>query len=192
MGEIFGQDKVGLVHGRLKAAEKAETMAGFASGRLSILVATTVIEVGVDVPEASIMVIEHAERYGLAQLHQLRGRIGRGDTASTCLLLYSAGLSRTGTERLRIVRQSEDGFFLAEEDLRLRREGDMLGTKQSGLPDYLLTDLNNHGDLIEIADMQARVFLEKDPGLASEPGKAMRLLLALFSRYEAARYSKSG
>ncbi len=192
LAERFGPAKVGLVHGRLKAAEKAATMEAFAAGRIAILVATTVIEVGVDVPEATIMVIEHAERYGLAQLHQLRGRIGRGEGASTCLLLYSAGLTRTGTERLRIIRESEDGFFLAEEDLRLRREGDMLGTKQSGMPDYRIADINDHLDLIEIADSQARVMLERDPDLAGPDGKAARVLLDLFQRQEAVRYSRSG
>ncbi len=134
--KALGQ-RIGLVHGRMTAAEKDEAMALFKSGQTRLLVATTVIEVGVDVPDATIMVIEHAERFGLAQLHQLRGRVGRGDEASTCLLLYKGPLSENGRARLNIMRETEDGFLIAEEDLKLRGEGELLGTRQSGTPGFI-------------------------------------------------------
>ena len=167
--ERFGQlsarfpGKVGLVHGRLKGAEREATMAAFADGRLSILVATTVIEVGVDVPDATVMVIEHAERFGLAQLHQLRGRVGRGAAKSTCLLLYAMPLGETAKARLAIMRETEDGFRIAEEDLRLRGAGELLGTRQSGLPDFRLADLAAHGDLLQAARDDARLVLDAIP-----------------------------
>ena len=149
--------KVGLLHGRLKGAEREATMAAFADGRLSILVATTVIEVGVDVPAATVMVIEHAERFGLAQLHQLRGRVGRGSAKSTCLLLYAQPLGETAKARLAIMRETEDGFRIAEEDLKLRGAGELLGTRQSGLPDMRLADLAAHGELLQAARDDARL-----------------------------------
>ena len=149
--------KVGLLHGRLKGAEREATMAAFAEGRLSILVATTVIEVGVDVPAATVMVIEHAERFGLAQLHQLRGRVGRGAAKSTCLLLYAQPLGETAKARLAIMRETEDGFRIAEEDLRLRGAGELLGTRQSGLPDMRLADLAAHAELLQAARDDARL-----------------------------------
>jgi ATP-dependent DNA helicase RecG len=181
LGESFGE-RVGLVHGRMKAAERDAAMAAFAEGRLDILVATTVIEVGVDVPAASVMVVEHAERFGLAQLHQLRGRIGRGEARSTCLLLYQPPLGETAKARLKILRETEDGFRIAEEDLRLRGAGDLLGTRQSGLPDFRLARPAEHGDLIAIAHDDARLILERDPALDSSRGKALRILLYLFER----------
>ena len=138
-------------------------MAAFAAGDLDILVATTVIEVGVDVPEATVMVIEHAERFGLAQLHQLRGRVGRGAAKSTCLLLYQAPLGETAKARLQILRETEDGFRIAEEDLRLRGGGELLGTRQSGLPEFRLADLAVHGDLLAMARDDARLIVERDP-----------------------------
>jgi ATP-dependent DNA helicase RecG len=174
--------KVGLVHGRLKAAEKDRVMADFASGPLSILVATTVIEVGVNVPEATVMVIEHAERFGLAQLHQLRGRVGRSDAVSVCLLLYGNPLSETAKARLKIMRETEDGFRIAEEDLRLRGAGELLGTRQSGLPEFKLADLAHHGDLLAVARDDAKLILERDLELESERGQALRTLLYLFAR----------
>ena len=184
--------RVGLVHGRMKAADKDAAMLAFQRGETRLLVATTVIEVGVDVPDATIMVIEHAERFGLAQLHQLRGRVGRGDKASTCLLIYRGPLGETAHGRLAIMRESEDGFRIAEEDLRLRGEGDLLGTKQSGLPGFRIARLEHHGALFEIARQDARLIVERDPALASERGAALRLLLYLFGRDEAIRLLRAG
>ena len=184
--------RVGLVHGRMKGSDKDKVMAAFQGGPVQVLVATTVIEVGVDVPEASVMVIEHAERFGLAQLHQLRGRIGRGREASTCLLLYAVPLGATARARLAILRESDDGFRIAEEDFRLRGPGELLGTRQSGLPDFRLADLAVHQDLLAAARDDARLALERDPELGSERGRAIRTLLYLFERDAAIRYLRSG
>jgi ATP-dependent DNA helicase RecG len=184
--------KAGLLHGRMKGAEREATMAAFADGRLSILVATTVIEVGVDVPEASVMVIEHAERFGLAQLHQLRGRVGRGAAKSTCLLLYAQPLGDTAKARLAIMRETEDGFRIAEEDLRLRGAGELLGTRQSGLPDMRLADLGAHAELLQAARDDARLVIERDPDLQSDRGVALRALLYLFRRDDAVRTLRAG
>jgi len=183
---------VGLVHGKMKAAEKDKAMAAFAQGDLGLLVATTVIEVGVDVPAATVMVIEHAERFGLAQLHQLRGRIGRGDRPSTCLLVYQGPLGETARARLEIMRQTEDGFRIAEEDLKLRGAGEVLGTRQSGMPTFRLADLAVHEGLLATARVDAREFLERDPTLSSPRGEALRILLYLFERDAAVRYLRSG
>jgi ATP-dependent DNA helicase RecG len=185
-------DKVGLVHGRLKGTEREATMAAFAAGKLSILVATTVIEVGVDVPAATVMVIEHAERFGLAQLHQLRGRVGRSSAKSTCLLLYASPLGETARARLAIMRETEDGFRIAEEDLRLRGAGELLGTRQSGLPDMRLADLAAHGELLQAARDDARLVIERDPELKSGRGAALRALLYLFRRDDAVRTLRAG
>ena len=167
-------------------------MARFAYGAARILVATTVIEVGVDVPEASVMVIEHAERFGLAQLHQLRGRIGRGTARSTCLLLYKAPLGETAKARLAILRDTDDGFRIAEEDLRLRGEGDVLGTRQSGMPGFRLARIEVHGKLLNAAREDAALVLNRDPKLASPRGAALRQLLYLFARDEAVRLLEAG
>ena len=167
-------------------------MRAFKAGETRVLVATTVIEVGVDVPDATIMVIEHAERFGLAQLHQLRGRVGRGDKASTCVLLYEGPLGETAKRRLSVMRETEDGFVISEEDLKLRGEGELLGTRQSGTPGFLVARLEAHGDLLEIARDDARLLLDRDPELASERGKALRLLLYLFGRDEAVRLLRAG
>jgi ATP-dependent DNA helicase RecG len=183
---------VDLVHGKLKGADKDAAMARFAAGQTRLLVATTVIEVGVDVPEASVMVIEHAERFGLAQLHQLRGRIGRGAERSTCLLLYKAPLGETAKARLAVMRETEDGFRIAEEDLRLRGEGDVLGTRQSGLPGFRVARVEVHRDLIETARDDAALTLTRDPELGSERGQALRHLLYLFERDEAIRLLRAG
>ena len=187
----FG-DTVELIHGRMRGAEKDRAMARFAEGAARILVATTVIEVGVDVPEASVMVIEHAERFGLAQLHQLRGRIGRGAERSTCLLLYKSPLGETAKARLAILRETDDGFRIAEEDLRLRGEGDLLGTRQSGMPGFRLARLEVHGKLLSAAREDAALVLNRDPKLGSARGAALRQLLYLFARDEAIRLLGAG
>ena len=187
----FG-DTVELIHGRMRGADKDRAMARFAQGAARILVATTVIEVGVDVPEASVMVIEHAERFGLAQLHQLRGRIGRGAERSTCLLLYKAPLGETAKARLAILRDTDDGFRIAEEDLRLRGEGDVLGTRQSGMPGCRLARLEVHGKLLSAAREDAALVLNRDPKLSSPRGAALRQLLYLFARDEAIRLLGAG
>jgi ATP-dependent DNA helicase RecG len=184
--------KVGLVHGRLKSAEREATMATFADGRLAILVATTVIEVGVDVPAATVMIVEHAERFGLAQLHQLRGRVGRGTAKSTCLLLYTQPLGETAKARLAIMRETEDGFRIAEEDLKLRGAGELLGTRQSGLPDMRLADLAAHAELLQAARDDARLIVDRDPELQSPRGAALRALLYLFRRDDAVRTLRAG
>ncbi|HXZ00105.1 MAG TPA: helicase-related protein, partial [Stellaceae bacterium] len=189
--QVFGE-RVGLVHGRLKGAEKDRIMAAFAGEGIDLLVATTVVEVGVDVPEATVMVVEHAERFGLAQLHQLRGRIGRGDKPSACLLLYAKPLGETAKARLNILRESDDGFRIAEEDLRLRGAGEVLGTRQSGMPELRLADLAAHADLLAIARDNARLALTRDPGLDSPRGQALRVLLYLFQRDQAVKYLRSG
>ena len=181
-----------LVHGRMKGADKDRAMERFAAGETRLLVATTVIEVGVDVPEATVMVIEHAERFGLAQLHQMRGRIGRGAGRSTCLLLYKAPLGETAKARLAIMRETEDGFRIAEEDLRLRGEGDVLGTRQSGMPGFRVARIEAHGKLIGPARDDAALVLAKDPTLASPRGQALRHLLYLFERDEAIRLIRAG
>ncbi len=184
--------RVGLVHGRMRAAEKDRVMAGFAAGAVELLVATTVVEVGVDVPDATVMVVERAERFGLAQLHQLRGRVGRSDKPSTCLLLYQSPLAETARRRLQILRETEDGFRIAEEDLRLRGAGEVLGTRQSGLPSLRLADLAAHAGLIALAHDDARLVLDRDPHLESERGQALRTLLYLFRRDEAVQYLRAG
>ena len=181
LSAIFG-DRVGLLHGRMSGQEKESISQGFKRGTYDILVATTVIEVGVDAPNATIMVIEHAERFGLAQLHQLRGRVGRGDKQSTCLLLYKGPLSVNGKSRLEIMRQTEDGFLIAEKDWELRGSGDLLGARQSGLPEYKLADLDRHKSLLETAVQDARFLTQQDPQLSSERGQAARNLLYLFEQ----------
>jgi ATP-dependent DNA helicase RecG len=180
----FG-DRVGLVHGQMKGTEKDRVMGQFAAHEIGLLVATTVVEVGVDVPAATIMVIENAERFGLAQLHQLRGRIGRGSEASTCLLLYSAPLGEMSKARLKVIRETTDGFRIAEEDLKLRGEGDVLGVRQSGLPGYRIARPEVHGQLITQARDEALRILKDDPKLKGARGEALRCLLYLYERDEA-------
>jgi ATP-dependent DNA helicase RecG len=180
----FG-DKVGLVHGRMKGTEKDRVMASFAAHEINVLVATTVVEVGVDVPDATIMIIENGERFGLAQLHQLRGRIGRGREASTCILLYKEPLGEMSEARLKVIRETTDGFRIAEEDLKLRGEGDVLGTRQSGLPGYRIAQPVVHAQLIAQAREEAMRIMRENPKLKGEQGDALRALLYLFERDEA-------
>jgi len=191
LSAIFG-DRVGLLHGRMKAQEKENLALAFKNGEFDILVATTVIEVGVDAPNATVMVIEHAERYGLAQLHQLRGRVGRSDKPSSCLLLYQGPLSVNGKARLEIMRQSEDGFLIAERDWELRGSGDLLGSRQSGLPDFKLADLDKHKDLLETAVQDARYLASEDLMLQSPRGEAARILLYLFEQEFGIALMKAG
>ncbi len=183
---------VGLVHGKMKAAERDAAMAAFKAGETKLLVATTVIEVGVDVPEATIMVVEHAERFGLAQLHQLRGRVGRGTGKSTCMLVYHGGLGETAKARLTTMRDTDDGFVIAEKDMELRGPGEMLGTHQSGEQEFRLASLSAHGELLAAAHDDARLILARDPGLESPRGQALRVLLYLFCRDKAVGYLKAG
>ncbi|MFV0295270.1 MAG: ATP-dependent DNA helicase RecG [Hyphomicrobiaceae bacterium] len=186
LAQSFG-DKVGLIHGAMAGPAKDEVMAAFSEDRLKILVATTVIEVGVNVPNASIMVIEHAERFGLAQLHQLRGRVGRGDRQSYCLLLYKGPLGETARARLEMMRQTEDGFLIAEKDLELRGGGEVLGARQSGAPEFRVAEVSGFVDLLAAARDDARMLLESDPQLQTERGQALRMLLYLFEQDEAVR-----
>ena len=187
----FG-DRVALVHGRMKPAEKDAAVARFASGEAVVLVATTVIEVGVNVPEATIMVIEHAERFGLAQLHQLRGRVGRGSEKSVCLLLYKAPLGETARKRLETLRDTEDGFVIAEADLDLRGEGDLLGTRQSGGAMSRIANAEMRPEYIAAARDDARLILSRDPKLTSPRGEALRVLLYLFEKDQAVRLLEAG
>ena len=189
--KIFGQ-KAGLAHGKMKADEKDSVMDAFAHGNIDILVATTVVEVGVDVPEATVMVIENAQRFGLAQLHQLRGRVGRGDRESACLLLYSGNLSETAKARLSVLRDTQDGFKIAEEDLSLRGAGEVLGARQSGMPEFKMADLTTDADLLKTASNDAKYVLNIDADLLTERGNNLRTLLYLFSKDDAVKTLKAG
>jgi ATP-dependent DNA helicase RecG len=173
-------------------AEKDAAMARFVAGETAVLVATTVIEVGVNVPNASIMVIERAESFGLAQLHQLRGRVGRGASASTCLMLYQPPLTESGRRRLEILRETEDGFRISEEDLALRGAGDLIGKAQSGLPQFRIADVERQPDLMQVAQKDARKLLIDDPGLQSPRGAAVRVLLWLMEQDKAIRLISVG
>ena len=184
--------RVGLIHGRLKPEEKDEVMRRFAAGETDILVATTVIEVGVNVPEATIMIVEHAERFGLAQLHQLRGRVGRGHAKSYCFLVYASPLGETAKERLSVMRETEDGFIIAEKDLALRGGGDALGLVQSGEALFHLADLATDGELLAAAHDDARLIMERDAKLEGARGQALRTLLYLMERDQAVQYLQSG
>jgi len=187
----FG-DRVGLAHGQQTPEARDAALAAFAGGAIQLLVATTVVEVGVDVPEASVMVIEHAERFGLAQLHQLRGRVGRGADASFCLLLHEDWVNQSARRRLTLLRDTEDGFVIADEDFRPRGGGDALGTRQAGLPGYRLADPVEHEHLLQTAHRDATVLLSRDPQLETPRGRAVRLLLRLFERNAAMRTLAAG
>jgi len=188
----LGEGVVALVHGQMPPTEKDAAMAGFIAGKTQVLVATTVIEVGVNVPAATIMVIERAETFGLAQLHQLRGRVGRGSAQSTCLLLYQAPLSEAGARRLKVLRDTEDGFRIAEEDLAMRGAGDLIGTAQSGLPRFRVADLERQTALMAVAQSDARALLVQDPGLSGPRGTAARALLWLLDQDRAIRLISVG
>jgi ATP-dependent DNA helicase RecG len=187
LAQVFGSGRVGLLHGAMAGTAKDQTMAAFAADHLKILVATTVIEVGVDVPNANIMVIEHAERFGLAQLHQLRGRVGRGSRESFCMLLYKSPLGENAAQRLEMMEATEDGFLIAEKDLELRGGGEVLGARQSGMPEFRVAEVPNFAELLAAARDDARLILGQDPHLASARGEALKLLLYLFECDEAVR-----
>lgn len=190
--EAFFPGKTGLIHGKMSGVEKDDTMQAFVQGKYAILVATTVIEVGVDVPNASIMIIEQAERFGLSQLHQLRGRIGRGQEKSSCLLLYDYPLSDTAKKRLEVMRSTEDGFLIAEEDLKLRGAGEVLGTRQSGLEAFSLTDEALQNELLPIARREAIDFFKEDSMLSSARGENLKILLYLFNKDKEIQTLKAG
>ena len=192
LGHALPDIGVSLAHGKMKATERHAAMQKFRTGQTQLLVATTVVEVGVDVPEASIIVIEHAERFGLAQLHQLRGRVGRGAAKSACILMYQGPLSEAAQARLKIMRATNDGYIIAEEDLRLRGPGEVLGQRQSGLPEFCLADLALHADLLPLARQQAEAVLEKGLSLDAPEMLAYATLLSLFERDNAVRFLASG
>jgi ATP-dependent DNA helicase RecG len=183
---------VTLAHGRQDAGVRDTALADFAAGRRRLLVATTVVEVGVDVSQATVMVIEHAERFGLAQLHQLRGRVGRGSAPSFCLLLHDDGLNEMARRRLLLLRDTDDGFLIADEDFRLRGAGEALGTRQAGLPELRLADPALHEDLLHLASRDAALLLDRDPNLTGPRGAAIQVLLKLFGKTEPARNLSAG
>jgi ATP-dependent DNA helicase RecG len=187
----FG-NRVGMVHGRITGEKRDAVMSGFAGSEYDILIATTVVEVGVDVPDATIIVIEHAERFGLAQLHQLRGRVGRSDKPSSCLLLYTDRCNEIAKSRLHVIRETNDGFRIAEEDLKLRGSGDILGTRQSGLPDFHFANLAEHYELLRTARDDAKLILHNDAELKTPRGQALRHLLYLFEYDENIRFLAAG
>lgn len=189
--KTFG-NRVGLLHGKMKGCEKDTVMNRFAAGELDVLVATTVVEVGVDVKSATVMIIEQAERFGLAGLHQLRGRVGRGSDKSLCILLHGPRLTETAKARLRVMRETDDGFVLAEEDLKLRGAGEVLGIRQSGMPDFRMSDMQTAGDLLWIATKDAQTVLSLDPKLESQRGQALRILLYLFQKDTEIQTLKAG
>jgi ATP-dependent DNA helicase RecG len=192
--KLFGKNKVALIHGKLKGKEKDEIMLKFSAknSEARVLIATTVIEVGIDIKDATIMVIENSEKFGLSQLHQLRGRVGRSDQKSYCLLLYSQNTSFTAKKRLEIMRDCFDGFEVAEEDLKIRGAGQIFGTRQSGLPEYKFANLAMHSDLLKIANKNAQVILAKNPNLEGDAGKNIKNLLSIFKYDNFIKLVKSG
>jgi ATP-dependent DNA helicase RecG len=190
--EKLGSENVGLIHGRMQSDEKDRVMESFSSGAIKLLVATTVIEVGVDVPNATLMIVEHSERFGLAQLHQIRGRVGRGTEKSACLLMYQSPLGDTAKERLKTIKGTEDGFLIAEKDLSLRGAGEILGNRQSGIREFRIADIVSNRDLLAMACDDAKLILSRDPDLSSERGNALRTLLYLFNKDAAVGLFKAG
>ena len=188
----YKTDNVDMIHGQMPQEQKNEIMSNFSIGKTKILIATSVIEVGIDDPEASVMIIENAERYGLSQLHQLRGRVGRGKSQSTCILLFYGPLSDTAKRRIKIMKETNDGFKIAEEDLDIRGSGEILGSKQSGIPNFKLSNLDIHKHLLEMAREEALCIINDDPLLKSDQGKALKILLHLFKNEVAIDYLKSG
>ena len=188
----YKTDNVDMIHGQMPQEQKNEIMSNFSIGKTKILIATSVIEVGIDDPEASVMIIENAERYGLSQLHQLRGRVGRGKNQSTCILLFYGPLSDTAKRRIKIMKETNDGFKIAEEDLDIRGSGEILGSKQSGIPNFKLSNLDIHKHLLEMAREEALNIINKDPLLKSDQGKTLKILLHLFKNEVAIDYLKSG
>ena len=191
LNDIY-KGKVGLVHGKMKIEDRERVMREFKNGKKMILVATTVIEVGIDVPDATFMIIEHSERFGLSQLHQLRGRVGRSDKLSNCLLLYKSPLGENAKKRIEILRDTNDGFVIAEEDLILRGAGEILGVKQSGLPYFKIANLNIDRQLLELAKNDANFIIERNILGNTERGKNLELLLHLFNKEEALKYLEAG
>ena len=188
--KVFGS-QVGLIHGKMKPQEKESAMTAFVAGKTKILVSTTVIEVGVDVPSAGIMIVEHAERFGLATLHQLRGRVGRGQDKAACILLHGR-LSDMAKERLTVLRNSNDGFKIAETDLKLRGAGEVLGVRQSGLPTFHFANILEHSELLKLANQEAMAFLAHDPNLQTNRGQALRNMLYLFCKDKEIHFLKAG
>ena len=181
-----------MVHGQMSQDQKNKIMANFSSGNTKILIATSVIEVGIDDPNATVMIIENAERYGLSQLHQLRGRVGRGKNQSSCILLFYGPLSETAKRRITIMKETNDGFKIAEEDLDIRGSGEILGSRQSGIPEFKLSNLDIHKHLLEMAREEALNIVNTDPTLKTDRGKALKILLHLFKNEVAIDYLKSG
>ena len=190
--EKYFPKKVALVHGQMSSEEKEAALSEFSSQNKPILVATTVIEVGIDIPNATVMIIEHAERFGLAQLHQLRGRVGRGTKESICILLYSSNIGNIAKERLSVMRETNDGFIISEKDLKLRGAGEVLGTKQSGGEIFKVLDINIHENLIKIANKEAKLIINKNPTLSGETGDNLKILLYLFDQDKAIKLINSG
>ena len=188
----FSKEIVGMIHGRMPQDEKNKIMNNFNNNKLKILIATSVIEVGIDDPEATVMIIENAERFGLSQLHQLRGRVGRGAKQSTCILLYYGPLSANAKRRISIMKETNNGFKIAEEDLDIRGSGEILGARQSGLPDFKLSNLDIHKDLLNLARDEAVNIVKNNPQLKGEKGKSLRILLHLFKNEVAIEYLTSG
>ena len=191
MNKIF-PNKVTLVHGKMDSDTKEKALNQFSKNEKSILVSTTVIEVGIDIPNATIMIVEHAERFGLAQLHQLRGRIGRGTKESICILLYNQNIGEIAKERLTVMRKTNNGFIISEQDLKLRGAGEILGTRQSGGQIFKILDINKHENLIKIANQYSKLIINKNPNLIGEEGEKIKNLLYLFGQDKAVKLIKSG
>jgi RecG-like helicase len=192
LSKLLPKNNIGLIHGKISQEIRDKTMKEFLDGDINLLVGTTVIEVGIDIPDANLIIIEHAERFGLAQLHQLRGRVGRGTKESNCILLYDQPLTQNAHQRIDVMRKSDDGFEIAEKDLILRGPGEVLGTKQSGLPDFKLVNLDEHMHLIELANKETKIIEKSDPLLKSKREKYIRDLLHIFEKEKAIRYILSG